>query len=76
MKIKIHADKVIFDGIEICGHIDQEQSCSTCKNNLIYYDDFDAFFCAACNCWSESTCSEPSCRYCPNRPETPLPNQS
>lgn len=75
MKITALDDKVNIDGFEICGHIDQEQSCSTCKNHLIYHEDFDAYFCPACNHWLESKCNDPSCMYCPNRPETPLPNE-
>lgn len=42
---------------------------------LVYYEDFDAYFCAQCNNWTESKCSDPDCTYCPNRPEKPLPHK-
>ena len=65
--------KVIIDGFEFYGQIDQSKSCSQCKSNLVYYDDFDTYFCFIFNSWTESKCSDPHCKYCPNRPEQPLP---
>ena len=72
MKIKEVDGKVIIDDFEIYGQIEQEKHCSTCKFHLIYYDDFDTYFCPECNSWMESACSDPTCGYCSNRPETPL----
>jgi len=46
--------------------------CSTCKSDLDYSDDFDAYFCPNCNEWAESKCSDPSCSYCATRPDRPL----
>jgi hypothetical protein len=76
MKIEVKDDdKLIISDFEFYGHIDQNQSCSDYKCNLIYYEDFDAYFCPQCNNWTESKCSDPDCTYCPNRPEKPLPHK-
>ena len=72
MKIKEVDGKVIIDDFEIYGQIEQEKYCSKCDFHLIYYDDFDTYFCPECNSWMESACSDSTCRYCSNRPETPL----
>lgn len=72
MEIKEVDSKVIVDDFEFYGQIEQEKYCSTCKFNLVYYDNFDTYFCPKCNSWIESKCSDPSCKYCPNRPEKPL----
>ncbi|MFY0518812.1 hypothetical protein ACOMCU_13430 [Lysinibacillus sp. UGB7] len=65
-------DKVIIDGFEFYGHIVHKQCCSKCKFNLVYYEDFDAYFCPKCNRWTESRCNDPKCKYCPTRPEKPI----
>lgn len=65
--------KVKIGDFEFYGQIKQDKFCTTCEVNLVYYDDFDAWFCPKCNDWIESTCSDPNCKYCPNRPVTPLP---
>ncbi|MGG0658104.1 hypothetical protein [Rummeliibacillus pycnus] len=76
MKIEVKDDdKVIIDDFEFYGHIEQEQFCSKCEFNLVYNEDFDAYFCPKCNLWTESQCSDPDCEYCPNRPEKPLPHK-
>lgn len=75
MKIKTKADKVNINDFEFYGYIDWKQFCSNCKFCLVYYEDFDAYFCPKCNRWTESKCSDPSCKYCPNRLEVPLPNR-
>ena len=64
--------KVIIDDFEFYGHIEQGKFCSQCKSNLVYYDDFDTYFCPNCNSWTESTCNDPHCKYCLNRAEQPL----
>lgn len=73
MKIEEKDDFVIINGYEIDGFIDKIKHCSECKNSLIYYEDFDAYFCPNCNSWTEDKCKDSSCFYCPNRPEKPLP---
>lgn len=72
MEIKEEDGKVIIDHFELYGQIEREKYCSTCKFNLVYYDDFDTYFCPKCNNWIESKCSDPNCKYCPNRTEKPL----
>ncbi|MFJ7737648.1 hypothetical protein ACIQ2D_15140 [Lysinibacillus sp. NPDC097287] len=72
MKMVEKHGKVTIDGFEFDGQIEQDKLCSTCKCNLVYYDDFDTYFCPTCNSWLEAKCSDPDCYYCPNRPETPL----
>jgi hypothetical protein len=53
MKIEERDDLVIIDGFEIDGFIDEERCCSICKINLVYYEDFAAYFCPKCNYWTE-----------------------
>lgn len=65
-------NKVIIDDFEFYGQIEQEKFCFKCKSNLLYYDDFDTYFCPKCNSWIELNCSDPQCKYCPNRPVKPL----
>lgn len=72
MKIIEYYVKVIIDGFEFYGQIEQNKFCSQCKSNVVYYDDFDAYFCPKCNSWTNSKCSDPHCKYCANRPEKPL----
>lgn len=72
--IEIYGE-VKIDGFEFYGQIEQEKFCSNCKFNLVYYDDFDEYFCPKCNSWVGSKCSDPNCKYCSNRPEKPLPHK-
>ena len=72
MKILEVDGKVIIDGFEFYGQIESNQFCSQCQSNLVYYDDFDTYFCPKCNSWTESKCSDPHCKYCANRSEQPL----
>ncbi|WML48750.1 hypothetical protein RCG23_00990 [Neobacillus sp. PS3-34] len=73
MNLKVTDDSVIIDGYEIEGFIDKELCCNKCSTSLVYYEDFDAYFCPKCNLWTEAACDDPDCIYCPNRPEKPLP---
>lgn len=75
MKIVEKDGQVIIDGFELYGQIEQNNFCSQCKSNLVYYDKFDTYFCPKCNSWTESKCSDPQCKYCPSRPEYPLPSK-
>ena len=72
MKIFESYGKVRIDNFEFYGDIQQDKFCSGCKSNLIYYDDYDSYFCPQCNRWTETKCSDPHCKYCSNRPERPL----
>ncbi|WP_456278493.1 hypothetical protein [Bacillus sp. AK128] len=75
MKIKETKTGVSINGFEFEGHIDEDQSCTDCHHFLIYSDEFDAYFCPNCNEWIESKCSDPTCFYCPKRPDQPLPKK-
>lgn len=75
MKIVEKDGQVIIDSFELYGQIEQHNFCSQCKSNLVYYDKFDTYFCPNCNSWTESKCSDPQCKYCPSRPEYPLPSK-
>lgn len=62
-------DDKLIDGFKgfIC-----DEKCKKCNNPLIYYEKYDAFFCAYCNEWVEEKCENPYCEYCKNRPDRPL----
>jgi ribosomal protein S27E len=62
---------VIVDGVEIEGHV-EDIRCPACDERKIYYDRYDAYFCAVCNSWLESNCGDPECDYCRDRPAAPL----
>jgi hypothetical protein len=62
---------VIIDGVEIPGSLDRHRKCQ-CGSARVLSDEFDAYFCPACNQWLESACNDPSCAYCRQRPEHPL----
>lgn len=72
MKIVEKDGKIRIGDLEFYGQIQHGSKCAACKANLIYYDAFDTYFCPKCNEWTEPKCSDPSCTYCPNRPDTPL----
>lgn len=73
MKIKEIDGIVIINNFEIDdGFVDEENCCMICKMNLIYYEDFDAYFCPICNRWTETKCNDSNCEYCVNRPEKPF----
>lgn len=46
-------------------------TCEQCGNELDYNDVYDVLYCANCNDWKESICSDPTCEYCISRPNTP-----
>ncbi len=64
-------DEVIIDDIRIAGFISDDK-CSICDNYLIYYEKYDAFFCAYCNEWTGFKCSDNNCEFCKDRPERPF----
>jgi hypothetical protein len=45
-----------------------------CGPNCVasHSEEYDTYYCETCNEWSESTCDDPTCEYCVNRPPTPL----
>jgi hypothetical protein len=42
-----------------------------CGSVLTYCEEFDAFFCRACDEWTEQQCTSQGCPFCANRPEIP-----
>jgi hypothetical protein len=50
--------------------------CHCCQTSAVYHEDFDSYICVYCNIWLEKKCGDPSCDYCPNRPDKPLPNEN
>jgi hypothetical protein len=54
----------------------EDSKCHKCNSEVIYYDDFDSYFCAYCNLWLEKRCGDNNCRYCNSRPDKPLPNEN
>ena len=65
-------DRLQFGSEEIAGFPDSERQCDACGQIRFYCDKFDAYFCAFCNRWLETACSDPHCEYCKARPATPL----
>ena len=55
MKIKEDGYKVVIDNFVFEGQVEQDNFCSNCKFNLVYYDDFDTYFCPKCNSWIDQS---------------------
>ena len=53
-----------------------DAKCHKCHSVVIYYDRYDAYFCAYCDIWLEKKCGDPSCVYCTKRPERPLEKEN
>lgn len=64
-------DEVMVGGMRIEGFID-EGKCTKCDNYLIYFGQYDSYFCAYCNDWKEENCGDTDCMFCKNRPDFPL----
>ena len=56
---------------KILSRVEQPNHCSTCLETLSYNDEFDSVYCAKCNMWNDSPCTDPSCEFCVDRPEKP-----
>jgi len=41
-----------------------------CGSELVYNDEYDAYYCKDSKYWVESKCSDPECYFCPGRPKT------
>lgn len=62
-----------IDGRVIDGFIAEDRPCQFChKSPSIYFDSSDTYACPRCNLWLEERCSDPGCRWCPNRPIVPF----
>ncbi len=44
-----------------------------CHTRQVYNQEYDAYFCPACNNWLEEGCDDPACSSCSKRPAKPLP---
>ncbi|UXS45394.1 hypothetical protein [Staphylococcus delphini] len=53
LKINLYEknDKIIINGVELDGWIDQSKNCHTCGVSACYFFDFDAYCCPTCNIW-------------------------
>ncbi|QHW36903.1 hypothetical protein GZH82_06020 [Staphylococcus ursi] len=53
LKINLYEanDKIIINGVELDGWIDQSKICHTCGVSSCYFFDFDAYCCPTCNIW-------------------------
>ncbi len=60
MKLKKH--EMIFPKIPKCPY---------CAEKCDYNQYHDCHFCKGCDIWTEKTCDDPDCYYCPGRPEKP-----
>ena len=73
--MEIHEDQdegvVSIDGYQVYGFI-MDIVCRRCGGPLIMNEDYDAEFCPVCNIWLARQCGNPSCVYCPTRPERPM----
>lgn len=65
-------DSLRFGSEEVDGFPDDERQCDLCGQVRFYHDKFDAYFCAFCNRWLETSCSDPYCDYCKARSKSPL----
>ena len=54
------------------GYTSHHSHCAICHEQIIYSEQYDAYYCYGCNVWLEGKCSDPECYFCPNRPEKPL----
>ena len=47
-------------------------ACPDCGTEAVYYLDYDATCCLACNCWIALHCPDPDCAPCRCRPAVPV----
>jgi hypothetical protein len=45
--------------------------CLVCWEKTEHNEQYDAFFCKKCDEWKEIGCNDPTCEFCPGRPEKP-----
>ncbi len=56
----------------IIGGVFLDERCPECDEKLIFFDKYDANCCIHCNEWITPNCGEKDCKYCNERPKTPL----
>jgi hypothetical protein len=42
------------------------------EKDIVYSEEYDAYYNQATNEWIESKCDDPACEFCPARPAQPL----
>jgi hypothetical protein len=42
-----------------------------CQEPKKYSEEYDTYYCKACNIWLEDKCDDPTCEYCTKRPDVP-----
>lgn len=47
------------------------KQCPKCNMGRSYCKEHDAYFCSTCDEWLEDACRDPSCEFCPGRPDKP-----
>ena len=62
---------VTYKNARFHGWIAHNKFCTECKRIALYSEDYDAYFCAACDLWLEAKCPDPHCDYCALRPDLP-----
>lgn len=58
----------------------KKPSCDICKaqlnasrkNVILYSENYDAYYCKACNIWLENACDDLDCIFCAERPDKPV----
>lgn len=45
--------------------------CNDCGKDLILNEEYDAYYCAKCDFWTENKCKSDECEYCSDRPLFP-----
>jgi hypothetical protein len=48
-----------------------EERCKDCGRMSEFNEEFDSYYCLECNKWLSTTCDDPRCIFCPDRPPTP-----
>jgi len=48
------------------------QYCKVCGTKEEYSEKHDAEFCPNCNEWTIPVCTNPSCKFCADRPDKPI----
>jgi hypothetical protein len=66
---------VTIDGFTVSGQLFDDLHCPHCASAQVYYDDYDAYLCPACNVWLEPACGDPWCSFCAGRPSAPIPGR-
>jgi len=47
------------------------KKCPDCQEIAPFYEGYDDCFCENCNKWLGEKCNDPTCNFCPKRPDRP-----